>query len=142
MSKEIEHIKEMARALGACDLVEKIQGWRTLVGTMMSPQGIEFLAAHQEAALEELVRHQEILAHYGVYVNAGDVRLNRRQNVIIIGQTKAKVNVRGCEKVRTFAALAGAELHVEASDYAVVRIHMHSDKVTTRNLDGTARFLF
>lgn len=137
----IEEIRNEAKALGACPLADELDSMASLSKLMFTPQGIEFLQKNKQyPTIEECREIGKISRRYGIYVDCPNMAISGTNRAAFVGNTNAKVSCRGTSSIFTYIVMKGASLVVNASKYAVVRIHNLGGNVGIIN-DGTAKIL-
>lgn len=140
-NKIIEKIREEAKSLGACDLVEELVSMTSLSKLMFTPQGIEFLQKNRQyPTLDECREIGKYTRRYGIYVDCSNMSMSGTYRAAFVGDTNAEVSCEGTTSIFTYIVMKGATLTVNASKYAVVRIYNIDGNVTIAN-DGTAKIL-
>lgn len=139
---ELEHIKSEAVGMGACKLVDSIKSWKTLVSTIMSPQGVEFIEKHNDERVMGLFRaYKGHVQRFGIHVDSCRIIRAKTQCGAFIGKsTIGFAECMGTEGIYTYLVMDGAKLIVNAGKYAVVRLYNLGGSIEVNN-DGTARIL-
>lgn len=123
-------IKEQALSLGACDMIDSANTLAELVALMRIPQGREFCKAKRFPTLEILRSRKEDFAALGVYVDAGEIEVADRNNIIIAGDTHARLVYDNTACPYYAMVMHGARADVEASGYAVCEVTRVKGRVT------------
>ena len=137
MSK-IEDIRVEALALGACDKVVDVTDYKSLANLFFSPQGREFCAKHNYPSLEMFRKIKGGAKPYRVFVDAGDIVACNEPNIAIVGNTHARIKIRGVDSLYHIVVMHGATAEIFVEHYAVVEIlnisggevAIHNDKTT------------
>lgn len=138
----VEYIKSEARKHGACDLVDKVLGWKTLSDAMKSPQGIEFMEKNSgKEWMKRLLRdYKAHLRRFCIHVDEGQVVARNVPYEAIVGNTKADITCSGTDTPYTIMVMDGGSVTLQAEEYAVIRVYNLGGEVTITN-DGTAKIL-
>ena len=134
----INDIKKSALALGACGKVESINSIEEAVKLLMTPQGREFALKTgfptPETWREHAHRAKEI---HEVYLDLKNV-LVINQDCVCVGDSAISVELDNPDKLYHVIAMHGAEVEINASNYAVVTVTSINATVRITN-DGTAK---
>ena len=131
-------IRRLAIALGACDKVESIKSVSDAVDLLMTPQGREFALKTGFPTLEVWRANVEkVNATPRVFLDTLNVNVGNH-NCVAIGNTKLHVNLNGVDQLYHVIAMHGAEVEINASNYAVVTVTSIKATVRITN-DGTAK---
>ncbi|MBD5278928.1 MAG: hypothetical protein HDS35_00065 [Bacteroides sp.] len=134
----INDIRRLAIALGACDKVESIKSVSDAVDLLMTPQGREFALKTGFPTLEVWRANVEkVNATPRVFLDTLNVNVGNH-NCVAIGNTKLHVNLNGVDQLYHVIAMHGAEVEINASNYAVVTVTSIKATVRITN-DGTAK---
>lgn len=137
MTAEIKKIQNAALELGACDKIEKVSGFPSLVRLLFSPQGAEFCEKHNFPDLATLQNIKSEVKKYGVFIDCGEITLRSRQNTCLVGNTHATIKASGVNYAHTIILMHGASATIEASRYAVVKVINISGREVKINKDNT-----
>ncbi len=93
-----------------------------LVEVFYHPQGVEFCQQHNYPSLDVLRRFKTLkVERFGVYIDAGEIRLHNPERVILIGNTKAIIE---CDKGGSdIIVMHNAKAEIKAKGWSVVRVH-------------------
>lgn len=133
-------IKEQALSLGACDMIDGADTLAELVALMHTPQGREFCKAKRFPTLGILRSRREDFAALGVYVDAGEVEMTDRDNVIIAGDTHARLSYDDTARPYYAMVMHGARADVIASGYAVCEVTRVKGRVSVSSDDNAMVF--
>lgn len=133
-------IKEQALSLGACDMIDGANTLAELVALMHTPQGREFCKAKRFPTLEILRSRKEGFAALGVYVDAGEIEMTDRDNVIVAGNTHARLIYDNTACPYYAMVMHGARVEVEASGYAVCEVTRVKGRVSASEKDHAIIF--
>lgn len=122
MQKSIHDIINSAHSLGACNKLDKIADYRTLVAAFFSPQGQEFCEKYRYPSIEALRGIKNEVMPRGVYVDCGNVVIKGKKNVCVAGNTHAEIYVSGVRFTHTVILMHGATATIYAENYAVVKV--------------------
>lgn len=137
MTAEIKEIQNAALELGACDKIEKVSGFPSLVRLLFSPQGAEFCEKHNFPDLATLQSIKPKVKAHGVFVDSGEITLCGRQNTCLVGKTHATIKASGVNYTHTIILMHGASATIEVSGYAVLKIINISGREIKINKDNT-----
>ena len=115
-------IKAKALECGACKLIESADSIADLVALMKTPQGREFCKEHKFPTLEILRQHKKDIADMNVYVDAGTINVLNTDNVIVAGDTFAKLWYDKTDKPYHVMVMDVAKAIVNAHNYAVCNV--------------------
>lgn len=141
MTTEIKEIQNAALELGACDKIEKVSGFPSLVRLLFSSQGAEFCEKHNFPDLATLQSIKSEVKSHGVFVDCGDITLRSRQNTCLAGKTHATIKASGVNYTHTIILMHGASATIEASGYAVLKVVNISGGEIKINKDNTVVIL-
>lgn len=142
MSKTFNDIIHGAEILGACGIIKTIHSEKTAADALYKPQGIEFCVGQdypKAAQIDERLR--EIMKGYGIFVDCGDIRIEGQHRLCFIGRCRAKVKTSGCRSLYTILALDGAEVEIEASDYATGTVNASRSARITLSIQDTTTMI-
>lgn len=136
--KKIAHIKDIAQQIGACDKITGVTGYESLVQLFFTPQGREFCRSHNYPTIVLFESISDDVRPYNVFVNRGDIEVYNVHNIALIGNTHAKIKMRGVDDIYRVLLMHGATAEIEASHYAVGIVDnisggdvaIHNDKTT------------
>lgn len=141
MKKLVQQIYKQAHQLGACNKFTGKETLEQLVQLLFSPQGIEFCLTNNFPDLATLRKfkkyHPERL---GVYIDCGTITLQEPQAAFLIGNTTATVKCQQTARKRLYL-MHGANAHVEAGGFTVVRVEKDNNSQVTTNTSGNAKIL-
>ena len=133
----IDDIQKSALSLGACDLVKFLNSIEDAVELLMTPQGREFALKTGFPTLEVWRANAEkVNATPRVFLDTLNVNVGNH-DCVAIGNTKLHVNLNGVDQLYHVIAMHGAEVEINASNYAVVTVTSIKATVRITN-DGTA----
>ena len=119
--KIINEIHSKARQFKSCLLFNGKESFDELIELLMSAQGLEFCLKNNFPELNYFEQFDRLeLAKKGVYVNAGIVEISNVENVLLVGNTEAKLIYNNTDVAYKISVLHGATASVHASNYAVV----------------------
>ena len=141
----IEDIKKSALALGACDKVESIDSINDAVSLLMTPQGREFALNTGYPTLDiwqevwDKMPDDDEPRINGMYILVDSVSaILHNEDCIMAGGSKLAVDFNKPDKLHHIIAMHGAEVEINASNYAVVTVTSINATVKITN-DGTAK---
>lgn len=117
----LERIRQEARALGACALIEHGANANELLDALFSSQGREFAINHSFPSLK-LLREIEQELDTWVFVDKGDVKVAQMPNILIAGNTEAYISCDTLDRVYRIVVMHGAKAHIELKGYAVATV--------------------
>lgn len=118
----IEEIKKSALALGACGKLESINSIEDAIALLMTPQGREFALNTGYPTLEVWRSNAEkVNATPKVFLDTLNVNIGNH-DCVAIGNTKLHANLNGVDQLYHVIAMHGAEVEINASNYAVVTV--------------------
>lgn len=132
----ITKILNGATALGACQKTEGITTAEQLAALFFSPQGREFCLKHDYPTLamwREIKAQIPNLAEMGIYIDAGAIEPQGKDNIALIGETRAVAKFAGNNSIFHVLILCGAKAIIKATDYAVVEVE--TDKTAQIHID-------
>ena len=119
----VKKIYEAVKGFNPCELFKGDEDFNRMMEIFTSPQGIEFCLKHNvlNSAVFEAIEGLS-LARWGVYVDAGQKRLQNERLAVLIGDCDFDLEydtlVHPCKVV----LFNGARARVKASGYSVVRV--------------------
>lgn len=137
----ISQIHDAAQQLGACDKFKGDETLEQLIELLYSPQGREFCITHEFPTLDVLRKFKKLdVERYGIYIDAGSIRLCERKNLFLIGNTTASVI---CSQTQRYKVnlMHGAHARIEASGYACVHEEHDSKSSVNVELNDNARMI-
>ncbi|MBD5319356.1 MAG: hypothetical protein HDS07_00420 [Bacteroides sp.] len=135
---KIDDIKAMAYTLGACNKVESINSIADAVGLLLTPQGREFALKTGFPSIELWrTTANHILLPDCVFLDE-DKRGVDESDVVIVGESSVSIVADKPIKLYHIIAMHGAEVEINASNYAVVTVTSINATVRITN-DGTAK---
>lgn len=120
MGKDLsQKVSQQIENMGAC---ERFKGGsiENLVEQLFSPYGIEWVIKYGYPDAKTFAKFGD-LSQYGIYINAGDIKLSECERVCLIGKTRASLSYQETKRYKLFL-LHGSEAHIEASGFSVIRI--------------------
>lgn len=125
----ISQIHKAAQQLGACDRFKGNETLEELISLLYSPQGREFCITHEFPTIDVLRKFKKYnIEQYGIYIDAGTIRVSEREHLFLIGNTTASVACHNTKRYQIYL-MHGAFARIEAYDYAAV--HYEHDKQST-----------
>lgn len=139
MGKDLsQKVSQQIENMGAC---ERFKGGsiEKLVEQLFSPYGIEWVIKYGYPDAKTFAKFGD-LSQYGIYINAGDIKLSGCERVCLIGKTRASLSYQETKRYKLIL-LHGADATINASGFSVVRIE--KDKISTIkiNKSGFAKVL-
>lgn len=137
----ISQIHEAAQKLGACDKFKGDETLEQLIMLLYSPQGREFCITHEFPNIDVLRKFKKLgVEQYGIYIDAGTIRLCEREKVFLIGNTTASII---CTQTKRHAVylMHGAHARIVASEYALVHEEHDSSSSANVELNDNARLI-
>lgn len=136
--KRIDDIKAKALGIGACEKIGDVIDYESLIKLFFSPQGREFCYKHNYPTLEVFRSIRDEVKPHRVFVDSGNIEAYNEPYIALVGDTHAKIKVRGVDALYHIVLMHGATAEIEASHYAVVHIQnisggdvaIHNDKTT------------
>lgn len=114
---------EQAKQIGACERLKGDEDIQGLVRLLFTPQGAEFCISNRFPAGQTWRQLRSIgIDNQGVYVDQGDMRLFCPETAAFVGRTTATVECRDTTRY-TYVVLRGANLIIDAYDWAVVVVY-------------------
>lgn len=141
MKDSILAIQTAAIKLGACDKIDKVDGFPSLGRLFFSPQGQEFCEKHNFPTIDTFREIKDEVIAQGVYVDRGDIELPSQPYICLVGDTYAEIRASGVEYVHTILLMHGASATIEASNYAVLRVVNISGRNIEIIKDSTVKVL-
>lgn len=119
----IRQVKDQAFEAGACGKLTGEENVAELAKLVMSPAGLEFCVKNHFPAGStwRQIKEAADMTQYGIYIDAGDVKLQDPDNVLLVGRTTANITCTGKGR-RNVNALRGASALVVAYDWTVCRV--------------------
>lgn len=117
----LERIRQEARALGACALIERGETANELLDALFSSQGREFALKHSFPSLH-LLREVEEELDTRVFVDKGEVQTNQMSSIVVAGNTHAYIYCDTLDSVYRIIVMHGAKAHIELRGHAVATI--------------------
>ncbi len=118
--KTVSEIMESAAWLGACSKSEGVSDWKNLVWLFFTPQGREFCEENNFPPLGMFREMSKEVERYGVYVDAGSIKVCNAENIAVIGDTEAEMVFTDNSRVHKVILMHGGKARIEASNYAVI----------------------
>lgn len=135
----ISQIHKDAQQLGACSKFTGDETIEQLISLLYSPQGREFCIGHEFPSLDVLRKFKKLdVEQYGIYIDAGTIRLCERENLFLIGNTTADII---CTQTKRHAVylMHGAFARIQAYDYALVHVEHDTQSLAKVELNNDAR---
>lgn len=127
---EASRKNDVAEKLAACKLFKGTEDIAELARLFTSPQGVEFCLAANFPNLNTLRFFKNFgTEQYGIYIDAGDIRLKNPEMAVLIGRTIATIECDTCAS-HTVITMHGASATVLASGWTVV----HTEAGTSTNI--------
>ena len=124
----IKEIYKNAKALESCNRFKGNEDLEGIVKLMFSPQGIEFCVKHNFPPLEYFEEFDnELLEELGVFVNAGTIEIENKENVFLVGNTDAVLSYNNVLKGYKVVLMHRATAKIYADNYAVVFVFGDTD---------------
>lgn len=139
--KKINDIKTKALTIGACDKICGVTDYASLVKLFFSPQGQEFCEANNFPTHSYFKAIKNDVKPYNVFVDCGDMTIANIPHIALVGKTHANIRLSGLDSVYTVMLMHGATAHVEASNYAVIKIVNISGGDVAIHNDNTTKIL-
>lgn len=122
---------QQAKALGVCARLRGNESPRELMHLFFTPQGIEFCTKNNFPKIETVRTFKGELAEtFGIYIDAGHIKLVNPARVALIGDTEACLHYDDPSKAHQVVTMHGGRAQITATGYAVVFI-------TGENIDHT-----
>lgn len=136
-----QDIKNKALECGACRLIEETSSIADLVALMRTPQGREFCKKHRFPTLDILREYKDALADMGVFVDAGIIDVANADNLIVAGDTLARVRYDKTDKPYHVIVMADAKVIVNACDYATCEITLIGGEAQASEWNNASVFM-
>ena len=110
----------MAEKYRACTMFKGTEDLEQIIRLFTSPQGVEFCQKYHFPDITTLRRFKQYdVERYGIYIDAGHIRLENDRTVVLIGKTSACLSYdsKGRHEV---ILMHGAQASIQASAWAVV----------------------
>lgn len=134
---DINEIKAMALAYGACGKASGITSIKEAIELLMTPQGREFAVRTGFPTLAMCREcRDEANAIPGAYVDTANLLMNSR-DILAIGNTEVNVRYSEPDHLYKVVAMHGAKVNITATNYAVVTVSSYDSEVVVEH-DGTA----
>lgn len=142
MEELIRQIFAQARLIGACRLFKGTEKTlEDIVRLFCSTQGMEFCIKNNFPNLATFRQFKPFNPEkYGVYIDAGEIRLKNPKKAVLIGRTNAVVNCDSLERHEVFL-LHGARSVINATGWSVVSVQGTKGCQHIRNISGNAIIL-
>lgn len=138
-------IKNSALALGACNKVKSINSIEDAISLLLTPQGREFALKTGFPTYDiwkdywNSLPEDDDCTRNGILFLVDSVKtILNNVDCIAVGISKLKVNAYGPNRIIHVIAMHGAEVEINASNYAVVTVTSINATVKITN-DGTAK---
>lgn len=139
--KTVREIMESAHLFGACGKSKDVSDWKSLVWLFFTPQGREFCEDNNFPSLEMFREMSSEVRAYGVYVDAGSIRVRNEEKVAVIGDTVADLEFTDPTKVHKVILMHGGKARITACNYAVVLLVNIGDCEVEISKDETVKIL-
>lgn len=139
MGKDLsQKVSQQIENMGAC---ERFKGGsiEKLVEQLFSPYGIEWVIKYGYPDAKTFAKFGD-LSQYGIYINAGDIKLSGCERVCLIGKTRASLSYQETKRYKLIL-LHGADATINASGFSVVRIEKDEISTIKINKSGFAKVL-
>lgn len=134
---EIKKIFKKAQELGSCDRFTGNENFRELVALLFSSQGIEFCIKNKFPDVKYFEQFDsKLLSENGIFLNAGTIEIENKENVLIVGRTFAIAKYNSLEHTHNLFSLHGAEAVVYADNYSVVVLHGDKKNFETKKTNN------
>lgn len=117
---ESRSLFNMAEKYRLCNMFKGTENLEQIIRLFTSPQGVEFCQKYHFPDIATLRRFKQYgVERYGVYIDAGHIRLENERTIVLIGNTSANLsyNSKGRHEVML---MHGAQASIQASAWAVV----------------------
>ena len=129
----ISQIHKDAQQLGACSKFTGDETIEQLITLLYSPQGREFCIEHEFPTLDVLRKFKGLgVERYGIYIDAGVIRLCARDKIFLLGDSIARVRCADTKRYEVYL-MHGAHAHIEAYNYAAV--HVERDEQSSAGVE-------
>lgn len=116
-------IKDKARQMGACDMIDGVETLDGLLAVACTPQGREFCKKHGFPTIGMLRdADAEVLKASNWFVDAGDIELSDADNVVVAGDTRATLKYSATDRPYHATVMHGAKANILAGGYAVLQV--------------------
>lgn len=132
----VDEIKLAAKYLGACGMIDGVERIEDLIRLMFTPQGREFCAMNSFPDLSTIRATCTGMEKRGMFVDSGEITIFNKDNIVIAGDTKAKVVYDKSDKPYHIIVMHGAEVLVIAGRYTVVSVTEIGGKAKIRESKG------
>lgn len=136
--KTIKKVREEARRLHSCELFTGTENEEELTRLFLSPQGQEFCMENNFPDVQTLKDIFPNAADNGIYIDAGDIELDNKAIVALIGDTHAVLHYSDPSKRHEVILMHGARADISAEGYAVVFVSAGEGCSTTKNAGDNA----
>lgn len=135
----ISQIHKAAQQLGACDRFKGNETLEELISLLYSPQGREFCITHEFPTIDVLRKFKRLgVERYGIYIDAGAIRVSGREHVFLIGDTTASITCHDTKRYQIYL-MHGAFARIEAYNYALVHVEHDTQSIAKVELNNDAR---
>ena len=122
--KDLKHITESAKALGACRLLREGMSYRDLSGLLFSPQGREFCAEKDFPGRADLKGiSEECLERHGIYSGVTGSRIKVSKDACFI-KSYCSAEIEDSSVLHRIVALDNSEIKLLVEDYAVLDLNV------------------
>lgn len=132
----IDEIKNAARGLGACARLDGVTTVSEAVNLLQTPQGREFAMRTGYPSLDVWRENADSINLSDVFIDCGEAKIVDG-NFIAVGNSRIYASFSEPKQLCHILAMHGAEVLVEAKNYAVVTVTNINAKIKISN-DGTA----
>ena len=110
----------MAEKYRACTMFKGTEDLEQIIRLFTSPQGVEFCQKYHFPDITTLRRFKQYdVERYGIYIDAGHIRLKNERTVVLIGKTSACLSYDSNGRHEVIL-MHGAQASIQASAWAVV----------------------
>ncbi|MCM1176697.1 MAG: hypothetical protein NC308_09675 [Clostridium sp.] len=136
MNDIIKTLHEKALGLDACEKFSGKETEKELIELFFSPQGMEFCGKNKFPSIEDFrYFSKESARKQGMYVNAGNISVENKAHVAVVGNTEAQLTYSDGSKRHIVVLMHGAKAHITATDFAVVFVYNFGGEVTKETKD-------
>lgn len=135
---EVQDVLKNALDLGACNQVNKVTDWKSLIWLFFSTQGREFCKNNNYPTLEIFRALKRKIEEFNLFVEEQDIKVINKDAAVINGTAELTYN--GTDKAYKVILMHGADVTIRLQNYAVVQVENISGNYKLEN-DGTGRIL-
>lgn len=132
----IDNIKKSALAFGACEKVNDVRTIKDGIQLLQTPQGREFAMKTGYPSLETWRENADSIDMLDVFLDCGEAEV-KDCDFIAVGDCRIKASFSAPDQLYHVIAMHGAEVLIEAKNYAVLIATNIESKMDISN-DGTA----